>query len=253
MNIEHPTYPNPTIQEALCEIHFCLPDGVAWKPSLFGKLFKHIQPDFPEMEPVMQIGVEFLVGPDKIGQTLLPPRQRMRYKHASRNLLLQLSENIFTVNLLPQYPGWEQMSRDVLEAWKRAGEIIEPAGITRIGLRYINRIERTRPDEPPGDWLAASDYIPTSALETLPGFLSRLEVRPDPHSRLIVTLGESRSEADQMPNAIVFDIDCIVEKATSITDAAITAEITQLHEIAWTIFAASKTPRLEQWLHGGEK
>ena len=59
MTSEHPTYPNPTIQEAVCEIHFRLPDGVEWKPALLGELFKHIQPDFPELEPVTQIGIQF--------------------------------------------------------------------------------------------------------------------------------------------------------------------------------------------------
>lgn len=253
MTVDHPTFPNPTIQEALCEIHFCLPDGVAWKPFLFGELFKHVQSDFPEMEPALQIGVELQIGPGKMGQALLPPRQRMRYKHASRNLLLQLSENILTVNVLPKYPGWEQMNRDVLEAWKRAGEVVKPAWITRIGLRYINRIERTHPDEPPGDWLAPSDYIPKSVLSTLPGFFSRLEIRTDPHNRLIVTLGESQGDSEQAPNAIVFDIDCIVEKRLGIDAAAITAEITRLHDIAWAIFSASKTPRLERLLQGGAK
>lgn len=35
----HPTYPNPTIVEALCEIHFRFPEGTEWKPTLVGEFF----------------------------------------------------------------------------------------------------------------------------------------------------------------------------------------------------------------------
>ncbi len=41
MNSGYPTYPNPTITEAVCDIHFRLPQEKEWKPSLPGELFKH--------------------------------------------------------------------------------------------------------------------------------------------------------------------------------------------------------------------
>lgn len=251
MSTSHPTFPNPTIQEALCEIYFCLPKGIEWKPSLLGDFFKHVQVDFPTMEPVTHIGVELQVGPGRASQALLPPRHRMRYKHASRNLMLQLSQDILTVNILHKYPGWEQMCRDVLDAWQQVKAVIKPAEITRIGLRYINLIKRSQPDELPGDWLAPSGYIPKSVLSSLPGFLSRLETRTDPHNRLVVTLGEASASLEQSPGAIVFDIDCISEKSMGIDDNSITAEITRLHDIAWTIFTSSRTSRLDRLLQGG--
>jgi uncharacterized protein (TIGR04255 family) len=180
---------------------------------------------------------------------LLPPQQRMRYKHASRNLLLQMSERIFTVNVLPKYEGWARMSKDILVAWTKVREVVKPAGITRIGLRYINRIERTRADELPRDWLAPSDYIPKAVLSSLPGFLSRLQIRTDPHNRLVVTVGDPATGAEQVANAIVLDIDCIVEKEIEIRDNAIIEEITLLHDSAWNVFVASMTPRLEELLN----
>lgn len=43
MNSGHPTYPNPTITEAVCDIHFRLSQEKEWRPSFPGELFKHIQ------------------------------------------------------------------------------------------------------------------------------------------------------------------------------------------------------------------
>lgn len=253
MSNAHPTYPNPTIQEAVCEIHFRLQESIAWNPAIFGELFKRIGSEFPNLEPAMRVGVELQVGAKGISQALLPPPQQwMRYRHATRNLLLQLSENIFTVNVLPKYPGWARMKEDILASWAKAREVIKPDKIMRIGLRYINRIERTHPDERPGDWLAPSDYIPKAVLSSLSGFLSRLEARTDPHSWVIVTLGEMSDTSGQGRAPIILDIDCIVEKEIGTSEDAITEEIQRLHDTAWSVFSVSMTPRLERLLQGGE-
>lgn len=250
MNSKHPTFPNPIIQEAICEIHFRLPDSVVWDSSLFGELFKHIQSEFPVFEPVTQVGIQFQIGPGGMGQAFLPPQQRMRYKHASRNLLLQLSSNTLTVNVLPKYPGWKMLSKDILNSWRQTRKAIKLESITRIGLRYINLIKRVHANEPPGDWLTPSDFIPMSVLSSLPGFLSRLETRTDVHNRAIVTLGEMTMSADQSHNPIVLDIDCIVEKEIELHNDAITDELERLHDVVWNIFSASMTPRLKQLLQG---
>ena len=252
MRDDHPTYPNPIIQEAVCEIRFSLPDGVEWKPALLGEMFKHIQPDFPDLEPVMQRGVEFQMGTDGAGQLVWPRQQLMRYKHSSRNLMLHLSKDILTVNVLPEYEGWVKMSDDIKYAWSVVYEVINPACVTRIGLRYIDRIERTYPDELPGEWLASSDYVPESILKSLPGFLLRSETRIDPHNRVIVTLGDPGDGSGQSGNAIILDIDCIIEKEIEVDLDAIMSETTQLHDHVWSVFHASMTPRLERRLQGKE-
>lgn len=141
MGSKHPTYPNPTITETVCDIHFQLPQGNEWKPSLPGELFKHIQDDYPEMEPVLEMGLQFDFGPVGTGAKILPQSQKVRFKHRTRPLILQLAENSFSVSTLPPYQGWSIMLYDVLTIWHRAVQVLNPAVITRLGLRYINRIK----------------------------------------------------------------------------------------------------------------
>ncbi len=162
----HRTYANPTIGEALCELHFALPADVSWKASLAGDLFEQIQNEFPEIEPGMEIGLQFDLSPQRIGHAMLPPRQRMRFKHKERPLLLQLGPNVFTVNVLPVYPGWDQMRADVVEWRHQASQVLKPAKLTRIGLRYINRVEPTSMNGTPGDWFKVSDFVPAGVDET---------------------------------------------------------------------------------------
>lgn len=245
---KHPTFPNPTIREALCEIHFRLREGAPWQDSLFVKMFIKVQEKFPDMELVTQPALQLQAGPD--GVKLLSPQRRMRFKQVSRNVLLQLSENIFTVNVLPKYPGWAQTECEILDGWTQAREVLQPASIARIGLRYINDIERKTSDERPGDWLAPSDYISKAVLDSLPGFLSRSETRMDAENRVVVTVGEAASDPDRNVSGLVFDIDCIVEKEITPEDDAVRQELAKLHETAWDIFSASMTPSLESVLAG---
>jgi len=247
----HPTYPNPTIQEAVCEIHFGLANDAAPAPSLIGDFFKAIQTEFPTMEPSTVVGMQFQIGPTGVAPKMLPAQTRMRFRHHSRQLLLQLSSNILTVNVLPKYPGWATMLGDIQDAWSRARAVIRPSKIGRIGLRYINRVDRTHPEEAASKWVAASDYVSRYVLSSRPGFLSRLEAHPSEHDRIIVTLGELEPNAERPAGSIMLDIDCIVHKDFDpFDDSALSAEVGQLHNRAWDVFSASITSGLRELLEG---
>jgi len=245
----HPSYPNPTIAEALCEIHFRLPTGVSWKPSFVGEFFKAVQPEFPEMEPVQELGFEVELGEGGVSQRMLPPRARIRFKHRARPLLLQLMENVLTVNLLPKYPGWERMRQDILEAWGRAREVLQPRCISRIGLRYINRVIRGAEDERPGVWLRGTASIPAGVLTSATGFLSRVDIRLDTENRRVVTLGDQIAGKDSPFGAIILDIDRIIQRESEPTDEALRRDTDRLHEDVWGEFHGAQGDRMRAVLN----
>jgi len=67
---QHPGFAHPGIAEALCEVHFQFGEA-GWKPTAFGDFFVALQPDFPELEPVAEMGVQF-----QLGAGGLPPGAR---------------------------------------------------------------------------------------------------------------------------------------------------------------------------------
>src|SRR5947209_6567506 len=158
MSSRHPTYPHPTIAEAVCDIHFRLPETKAWKPSFAGELFKHIQDEYPEMEPVVEMGLQMESGPAGTGTKILPQSQKVRFKHRTRSLVLQLSDHSFSISTLPPYQGWEIMRTEALAAWRHAEEVLQPVVIRRLGVRYINQFEKETDQDHPGDWFVANDY-----------------------------------------------------------------------------------------------
>ncbi len=249
MNSGYPTYPNPTITEAVCDIHFRLPQEKEWKLSLPGELFKHIQNEYPEMEPVLEMGLQFEFGPLGTGTKFAPQRQKVRFKHGTRPLILQLAEDSLSISTLPPYQGWEVMRRDVLAAWQRVEEVLQPEAINRIGLRYINRIEKETEQDRLDTWLVANDYIPVGILRSESGFLLREEIHLNTENILIITLGDLKSDGDAGYGAIIFDIDRIVEREILTGQDALDQEMNRLHADVWAVFSSAKGEKLEALLN----
>ena len=246
---DHPSYPNPTIQEAVCDIIF-RPQGGTWDPLAFGQFIDRVKIEFPLIEAVpvpmfnLQIGVNIGQNPSPSVQA----QQIFRFKHKSRPLLLQLSENRIAVHVIGNYPGWVQFKKDIEYTWKRVVDVIHPEAILRVGLRYINRIERSAPGETPGKWFASTDYVPQAILNSHPGFLFQIQVRPSESERISVVIAEINSPAAH--GAFVFDIDRALERETSADLVSLLVETERLHHDVWEVFSSAKTDKLERLLKG---
>jgi len=245
---EHPSFKTPTINEALCELHFLRESGKEWDSAWYGDLFKRVITDYPRMEPneILEVGVA--VGPDGVLQSARRIGLRMQYHHKDRKHLFQLSDGVFTVNELAPYPGWDTFIADIERGWQLFSEIVHPTGLARIGLRYINEIPKEQPDEPVSRWLAPTEYIPAQILSARERFHSRLQVPVGADHRLVVTIAEL--EQPDRTRSILFDIDTILNVRVTADWAAIRARLTDLHETAWKVFRGSITPDLNARLEG---
>jgi uncharacterized protein (TIGR04255 family) len=246
-------HPRSTIIEALCEIHFALPEGQPWSPAIPGRFFRRIQDDFPEMEADQVMAVDVMVGPSGQEETSLRPRLRTRFRHRQRPLVVQLSEGILTVNVLEPYAGWHKLRSDVVNSWTEVLSEIKPATIERVGMRYINRFPRQDRGERASLWLRPGEYLATGALSALPGSLSRVEAHLAESEQMIVTLRYQPPAEVPTHGAFVFDIDRISLQRHSVNPEVLAASIDQLHADIGRAFAASASDYLEHYLRGGNR
>jgi uncharacterized protein (TIGR04255 family) len=142
------------------------------------------------------------------------------------------------------------MREDVLAAWVHVETVLQPEAINRIGLRYINLINKETAQDSPGTWFIANDYIPSGFLHSRPGFLLREEIHLDSENILIITFGDPRPEATQGNGAIIFDIDRITERELSTSQEVLMQEIERLHTDVWNVFSSAKGEKLEALLSG---
>lgn len=245
MTDPHPSFPNPVITEALCELHVRGSDkGDAWPTDLVGDFYGVMQPDYGRLEPLPELGVEVSLTEAGLNQRILAPKSRFRFHHAERALAVHLAPGIVSVNVLAPYPGWDSFRREILATWTRAIEVIHPLSVVRIGLRYINRIPNRSVEDLPSVWLRATGFLPQGALRYASGYSARTEVRTDEFNRIIVSLQHEPSAVAVEPGTVLFDIDRILERDLPTDLRTLGSEVDVLHEDVWRIFADAKTDRL---------
>lgn len=250
MTAPHPTYPNPVIAESLCELHV-RKDGAddGWPTSMVGDFYQAIQANYPEMEPVTELGVELSATDTGIHQRFVAPRTRFRFRDPDSSFFVHLGAGVLSVNVLAPYPGWEHFRERILSTWQIFRKKSEPSEITRIGLRYINRIPRETSQQPPRDWLQPSDFLAPATLKYSSGFSVRSQVLTDPNRRTIVSLQDLQTEEAGPCGSIVFDIDRITESPLPPEADRLSETLDDLHEDVWNVFQGAKTVRLEEKLN----
>ena len=248
----HPTYRNPTIQEAVCEFQFKTDEPSSWSPNKPGPLLIKLGENYADFETISEQGVQVVIGKDGPIPQLLAPKLKLKFNNATKPIIVQASQNSFSINALRPYQGWATLRDEIFRVWPVFIDVIRPVSISRVGMRYINRISRQRRDETPGYWFKESMYIPSAFLSSGANFLSRLEHRSSDKSRLIVTVAYDDSIPTEHFGSILFDIDCIEEGFIDIDQSKIAAVIEKLHDDIWKVFESSKGENLESLLNGGK-
>jgi len=248
----HPTFKSPTILEALCEVHFRVSPEHPWTATKPGDFFQHVCTDYPTIEPIVEQAVQLTIGPDKMPrQEFLAPRLKFKFTHrdSAHPTLLQVSDSTFALNCLSPYPGWETMKAKLLSAWAIFREQAQPVEITRIGLRYINRVRRLSKDEQPSYWLRETELIPAAVLKSREGFSFRLELRLDDHNRLFTTIAHAMGPDTGEFGALFFDVDRVVERGVTTHDNALDSAMETLHEDVWNVFVNAKNKNYDRLLN----
>jgi len=247
----HPTFPNSTITEAICEVRFELPSERPWKSVYQGRFFREVQDEYPDMEVVPQAGFQLEISGLDNNQLFSPIAPRTRYTHKSREKFIQISEKAFTVNIFKPYPGWSSVQQTVVDSIPKFFNVVKPHAITRIGLRYINQISLKDKSQLGGIWLNPGEYIASSILNTTYQAISHVDVPLTDNSKVIVNTARLAQKNNDIEGMIlIFDIDHIVEKNISPAITPLLSELVELHDQVWHIFNTSKTDTLTRYLEG---
>lgn len=246
---KHPTYPNSTITEVVCDFHFKQPDGVGWQQSLFGEFFKVIQDQYPTMEPGVNMGLRINVGPQGIGPQYLEKESRIRFSRPDNEYIVQLAPLNLVLNVLPPYPSWSKVMEEIENVWSKALGSVPVESITRIGLRYINRFPKDEKDFSLVGWIQSGDFVPRGILESKSNFLSRVQNQIDDNNRLVVTVTDVEPDEDNKLGSVILDIDRIVEDELESSTEMLLKAIDKLHSDVWDVFSSSKDEKLDSYLN----
>jgi uncharacterized protein (TIGR04255 family) len=243
--IYNPQYVNPSISEALCEIHFATKTGNFEDSIKELKLLLKSSYQEPREKKIKQYHAKI----KEVGVSLEEtPVSFWVFKHNERNHLIQIFPHMLSVNELGKYPGWKIFSDDLFSAWNAVKKAFSVLDIKHIGLRYINLIPRKNAEEPLSQWLQPNRYYPDGILDSTTGFVSRSEFNIEESKRLIVTIAEAIQ--DNHEKGFIFDIDTVAQINEAMEWESIIEKIDSLHDLVSDVFFSSIARKYESFLKG---
>jgi len=112
----------------------------------------------------------------------------------------------FTYNMLSPYTQWEDFSLNALQLWNIYEAVLRPTAITRIALRYINRIMLPIPFRDFDDYFTSMPSIPKNLPQTFSGFFTQIKIPIIKENRFVI-LTHTIEEATSSKLPFIIDID----------------------------------------------
>ncbi len=207
-------YNNPPLLEAVCEFRF--QESNPWNPAFAEYIHNKVKSEFPIFRPRSDIEIRV----DNQGITRQSSEPKSLFIREDERALIQVARNLLTINHLKPYPSWIRFRQMIENAYKIYLDIVQPEGLARIGLRYINRIEIPFERQ---DHLKIDDYLnvfpktPEGIPDTFASWGQRIEI-PFTHSHGLLVLQTANIRESDPQNTAIFivDLDFVTVPETNI-------------------------------------
>ncbi|MEH2382791.1 MAG: TIGR04255 family protein [Nostoc sp.] len=224
-------YSNPPIEEAICEFRFA--PGQAWNftiPGLFYEKARDLYTGEPQEQSLITTEFKFgRVPPAKPEITVTQEMPKFLFPSADATKIVGVGPDALSIHSLRPYEGWDEFSHRIDQAFQFYLEVAKPVGITRISLRYINRIVISADEAVDlSEYFNIYPQFPDSLPSNISGLVTRTEsIYEDIPIRLVITLSDAEPPSEQVVFILDLDISQTwIEKPLSLKEV-----LSNLHEL----------------------
>jgi len=230
------------IVEGLLDIQF-EPLAAERLPEL--EAFQALIPEYKEKHPKVTFAGQILLGTQGIANVGQSSTIGYLFRDNDRNRVAQVRLNGFTLSFLQPYTHFAELESEAKRLWGLFQAYVHQPTITRLALRYINRLELPLPFD---DF---SEYILTypEIAPKIPQKLYQFEMRamlPDGDSDRVATVTEVCEPSPLgAPNInVVLDIDVSKSVTEPFEEAQIWQIVEALRDFKNRIFFGTVTEKL---------
>lgn len=244
--VEYTTFPNAPITEALFDIRVELPKDFNFE--LLRDIYSEVKDIFPILKEQKFVKGQLKFSPEGTSVGPSTVGERGLLAHSSDNKkIVQYRVDGFTFNKLKPYENWDSFSNEAKDLWKKYYQKIQPLKITRIALRYINKIELPLPFSDFKEFILTVPEIAHNLPQGLSSFFMQLTI-PSEESKAMAIINQTME--NPTPNGklpYIFDID--VYKLTNYNEdiPEIWEEFNVLRDFKNKIFFESITKKTEEF------
>jgi len=238
---KYPILSKAPITEALIDIRVKVRDEL--KIEQVYSIYNFISKGYPNKKERHQWGgsLEFKKGkpPTSIASEII---DGYIFISGDNKQIFQARLDGFTFSRLKPYETWENLRDEAYRLWQKYREITSPE-ITRVALRYINKMELPLHLRDFSDYLTAAPIVPEGLPQGVSSFLSRVVIHePEIGAAGIIT---QALEQSVNPN-IILDIDVFKQKPEGISEEEAWQVLERLRHFKNKIFFESITEKAKE-------
>lgn len=134
----------------------------------------------------------------------------LRLSTKNNDRVLQIQHASFTYSHLPPYTEWETFRKEFLSYWSTFLQMCMPEAVTRIALRYINRVVIPKPQIEIFDYFNLHPNLPKGVPQDVIGMFLQLQMPQidiGPTSIAVINMGTDASAPTREGIAVMLDLD----------------------------------------------
>ncbi len=255
--VERRRYRNPPIEEALCEFRF--EPSQEWDLTLPGKLHEKLRDEYcgkPREQRVVEANLEIRGDNRPPNLDLSQHLAKVQFLTEVGDRLVGVGPEVLSVHMLRPYQdpsqeeegGWREFEPRIHRALSAYWEVAQPNGVSRIGVRYINKIVVP-------DLSEMSDYLKTAlpVVEGLSGAVrsvfSRVEYLHGDGVRIALVQGSVEAGPGRV--GLMLDLDVTWESQNPVGQEEALNRARALRVREREAFEAAITERARRLFDGG--
>ncbi len=197
---------------------------------------------YPFTEPLFSAQGQISIGPDSTA-IAEASAEAIGFLHRSNDRLqiYQTRVNGFTFSRLAEYTSWVEVSCEARRLWDKYRVIAAPVAITRIALRYVNRLDIPLPLDDFSRYLRTGPQLSSELPQGLSGYFMQLQI-PLPDARTACVINQTIIEPSKLNTvAVVLDIDVFRMSELPNGDGVLWEQMEQLRHEKNRVFEACIT------------
>ncbi|MCK4358599.1 MAG: TIGR04255 family protein [Candidatus Cloacimonetes bacterium] len=239
-------FQNAPITEALLDIRVKLPEHITIND--IESFYKKVKDKFPEKKARKQFKVNIdLSSKAQFSEVQSPSKiDGYLFRSSIEKKVVQSRMDGFTFNKLKPYNNWNSFSSEARQLWNIYYEMFKPLKITRIALRYINRINIPLPFENFKEYILTIPEISSDLPQGLSNFFMQLNI-PNTKINAMAVINETMKKItrdNKLP--FIFDIDVFQINDYSNNTENIWEEFEKLRVFKNEIFFNSLTQKAKE-------
>ncbi len=199
---------NAPLKEAVIDLRTSLAEDISGERFL--ELKDVLSADYPKVQERREMKAEFKVGEGQ-ARTIQLGVHGIWFTSEDDGQIAQFRRDGFTFSRLRPYTRWKHVFPEALRMWGHYLDIAPVHEVTRVALRYINRINLPLPVGDFGNHFTAPPEIPEGLPQSLAGFICRVLMVDEETGNLATVTQSLEKGLDEKSISIILDIDAYRE------------------------------------------